>query len=186
MTDRTEYVYKAANDEEYLRLEQRLDDRHELVDGMLFLMAGGTVRHNRIAGMLYAKLLEATGDGECEAFIENVKLRLLDGAFYYPDVMVVCDSSDRDPRYRTRPCFVAEVLSGSTAPIDRGEKLLNYRTISSLQTYVLLAQNTIRAEVYSKLPDGAWRYEVLEGDAMLEITCAGLSLPVSSLYKGVL
>ena len=185
MTDRTEYVYKAESDEEYLRLEQMLDDRHELVDGMLFLMAGGTVRHNRIAGMLYAKLLEAMGDGECEAFIENVKLRFLDGTFYYPDVMVVCDSSDRDPRYRTQPCFVAEVLSGSTAPIDRGEKLLNYRTIPSLQTYVLLAQNTIRAEVYSKLPDGAWRYEVLEGDAILEIPCAGLKLPVSSLYKGV-
>ena len=84
------------------------------------------------------------------------------------------------------PCFNAQVLSINTAPIDRGEKLLNYCTLPSLQTYVLLAQDTIRAEVYSRLTGDAWRYEVLEGDAILEIPCAGLKLPVSSLYKGVL
>ncbi|NJK46626.1 MAG: Uma2 family endonuclease [Pleurocapsa sp. SU_196_0] len=125
-------------------------------------------------------------EDECEVFIENVKLRFPDGTFYYPDVMLVCDTSDQHRHYRTHPCFIAEVLSEGTEPVDRGEKLLRYRMIPSLQTYVLLAQDAIRAEVYRRLTDGSWRYDVLENDAALEIPCADLTLNVSSLYRGML
>ncbi|NJK46627.1 MAG: hypothetical protein HC933_22395 [Pleurocapsa sp. SU_196_0] len=53
-------VRKVDTPEEYLRLESELPDRHEYVDGWMFMMAGGTTRHNRIAGFLYAK---SRGDG---------------------------------------------------------------------------------------------------------------------------
>ena len=185
MTGRSNPVRSAESAEEYLRLEAELNNRFELVDGQMFLMAGGTVQHARIALRLAAKLLEATEETDCEVVTSDVKLQISD-VYYYPDVMLSCTEIKLERRFFKSPCFVAEVLSSSTAPIDRGEKLLNYRTIPSLQTYVLLAQDTIRAEVYSRLTGDAWRYEVLEGDAMLEIPCAGLSLPVSSLYKGVL
>ena len=185
MTDRSNPVRSAESPEEYLRLEAELNDRHEFVDGLMFMMAGGTVQHAQIALRLAAKLLEATDGTECEVVGSDVKLQI-GKIYYYPDVMVTCGQSKLERRFFESPCFIAQVLSTNTAPIDRGEKLLNYRTLPSLQTYVLLAQDTIRAEVYSRLTGDAWRYEVLEGDAILEIPCAGLKLPVSSLYKGVL
>jgi Uma2 family endonuclease len=119
----------AASPEEYLRLEELSLERHEFVDGQMYGKAGGTTLHNRIAGLLYAKILGETADTDCEVFIENVKLRFPNGTFYYPDVMLTCESNDKDLRYRTQPCFIAEVLSESTEAIDRGEKLLRYRTI---------------------------------------------------------
>lgn len=176
----------AASPEEYLRLEEAATERHEFVEGAIFMMAGGSTAHNRIAGLLYAKLLEATDSDDCEVFIENVKLRCPDETVYYPDVMLTCESDDHHRYYRVHPCFIAEILLDSTAVIDRGEKLLRYRAIPSLQSYALLAQDTARAEVYKRLPDGSWRYDVLEGDAVLDIPCANLSLAVSSLYRGVL
>ena len=185
MTDRSNPVCSAESVEEYLRLEAELNDRHEFVDGWMFMMAGGSVQHAQIALRLAAKLLEATDDTECEVVGSDVKLQIGE-VHYYPDVMVSCDQSKLERRFFKSPCFIAEVLSTNTAPIDRGEKLLIYRTIPSLQTYVLLAQDTMRAEVYSRLTGDTWRYEVLEGDAILEIPCAGSKLPVSSLYKGVL
>jgi Uma2 family endonuclease len=176
----------ASSVEEYLKLEEESLERHEFVDGQMFAMADGTTRHNRIAGMLYAKLLEALREGDCEVFIENVKLRFPDGVHYYPDVMPTCDSSDRSLKERTSPCFLAEVLSESTAPIDHGEKLKRYLELPSLQTYVLLEQDAVSVEVYSRLPDGAWRYQRLVGGDALEVPCVNAKIPVSTLYRGVL
>jgi Uma2 family endonuclease len=179
-------VQQVESEAAYLQLEAAALERHEFVDGQMFLMVGGTTTHNRIAGLLYAKMLEASDQTECEVFIENVKLRCPDGVFYYPDVMLVCQLADDHPYYRTQPCLIAEVLSDSTALIDREEKWQRYRTIPNLQMYVLLAQDAARAETFSRNPDGTWTYAVFENDDVLQLPCVQLSLPVSSLYRGVL
>jgi Uma2 family endonuclease len=44
--------------------------------------------------------------------------------FYYPDLLVSYDASDRTRFWRERPCLVVEVLSEATARTDRREKLL--------------------------------------------------------------
>jgi Uma2 family endonuclease len=49
------------------------------------------------------------------------------------------------------------VLSESTAAIDRGEKLRNYRMIPALELYVLLEQDAPLAEVFEKQPDGTYQ-----------------------------
>jgi Uma2 family endonuclease len=57
-------------------------------------MSGATVAHKRIAGGLYSRLLAAAADA-CQVFISDVKLRAdSPPAYYYPDVMVVCDPAD--------------------------------------------------------------------------------------------
>ena len=52
--------------------------------------------------------------------------------FYYPDLLLSCDPTDRETYYRSRPCLLVEVLSDSTARIDSREKLFAYQTIPSL------------------------------------------------------
>ena len=79
---------------------------------------------------------------------------------------------------------MVEVLSGSTEAVDRGEKLLNYQKLESLQGYVLLSQDLPRAEIYRRLEDG-WRYEVRETGETLMLPCVGLELPLDALYKGL-
>ncbi len=170
-----------------MRLEEQSLERHEFVDGAMFALAEGTTRYNRISRKLYAKLLKAL-NMDCEVFIENVKLRFSDGTFYYLDVMLTCDPSDHTSSHCTAPCFLAEVLSENenNAMVDRGEKLLRYCTLSSLQTYALIAQDEMRLEVYRRMPDNSWRYDVLYGDDELEVLCVGARLRVSALYRGVL
>jgi Uma2 family endonuclease len=155
------------------------------VDGAMFLMAGGTVQHSQIALRIASKLLEASEGTDCEVVNSDVKLQIGD-VYDYPDVMLSCEEDRLERRFFKHPCALFEVLSESTEPIDRGEKLLRYRTIPSLRMYVLLAQDTPRAEVYRRLEDESWRYDVLENDAILELPCVDLKLPVSSLYRGVL
>lgn len=48
------------------------------------------------------------------------------------------------------PPVIIEVLSESTAHIDRGTKLHCYKTLSSLKQYVLVSQDEKRVEIYNR------------------------------------
>jgi Uma2 family endonuclease len=164
--------------------EETATEKHDFVEGQLFMMAGTTDRHNRIAGRFYALAL-AGEDGQCRTYFSDVKLRTPNDVGYYPDVLVVCDEEDNHPLVKREPCLIVEVLLDGTEAIDRGKKLGNYRLFESLQAYVLVNQHINRIEVYRRHEDGSWRYEVYEGNETLKLPCVGLELTVSQLYQGL-
>ena len=170
--------------EEYLELERHSPVKHEFVHGQMFMMAGSSDRHNRLAGRLYARLLSAeTGPGR--TFFADMKVRTPDGVGYCPDVLVTCDEEDDDAYVKRKPCLIVEVLSHSTEAVDRGEKLHNYLKFESLRAYVLINQDVQRIEVYERNEDSTWRYSVREFRQRLELPCVGLELAVEDLYAGL-
>lgn len=46
--------------------------------------------------------------------------------FFYPDIMVVCDFDNSEPRYTQKPVIIVEVLSQSTRRIDLTTKRMSY------------------------------------------------------------
>ena len=169
----------------FLKQEIHARERHEFVDGNLFVMPGGTDRHNLIAGLLYAQMLPAVMQLGCQVYFTDVLIKTPDDTGYYPDIFVVCDQSDTHPRVKRHPCLIVEVLSKSTEAIDRGEKLRRYCSIPSLETYIMLEQREARAEIYSRQPDGSWRYSTLEGDAMLPLPPLQLEVSLATLYANL-
>lgn len=172
---------------DYLDGEQHSPIRHEYLDGEVRAMAGADEAHNQIAGNLYFHLRAATRGQPCAVFISEMKLRVeATNRFYYPDVLLTCEPSDPKALFKTAPCLVAEVLSTSTEAIDRGEKLLAYRTLDTLRWYLLLAQDRRLVEVYRRGDDGAWVWEVHEQGA-LALECGGLALrlALADLYEDV-
>ncbi len=171
--------------EAFLELEENSPVKHEFVYGNLFVMAGGTDRHDHVANGLRAHLFFEAQKGKFRLHGSDMLIRTPDDVGYYPDALVVIDSSFDTPRVKRRPSIIVEVLSASTESIDRGEKLRNYRSIPSLEQYVLLSQNEPLAEVYSKRNDGTWQHEILVEDAMLEFSSIGFSLPLVVLYENL-
>jgi Uma2 family endonuclease len=172
---------------DYLHGEQESQIRQEYVAGRVFAMAGAGEAHNRIAGNLFFHLRAATRGTPCGVFISDMKVRVAaHDAFYYPDVLLTCDPTDREPLYKTAPCLIAEVLSPSTEVIDRREKLLAYRALTTLRYYLLVAQDRRLVELYRREADGGWRYEVSE-DGELASDCGGLSLrmTLADIYEDV-
>lgn len=170
----------------YLEGELKSDIRHEYVDGEVYAMAGAGEAHNLIAGNVFSRLRGAARGGPCRVFISDMKVRVAEwNAFYYPDILVVCDSSDTHTYFKESPCLIVEVLSPSTEAIDRREKLLAYRTLDSLREYVLIAQDKRRIEVYRRGDDGAWSLETLtEGDP-LHLECIAATLSLDEVYEDV-
>jgi Uma2 family endonuclease len=75
-----------------------------------------------------------------------------------------------------------EVLSEATERIDRREKLLAYRTLPSLQEYLLVAQDERHVTVYRRQND--WHAEHLDAGA-IPLACLDEALPVDAIYADV-
>ncbi len=174
--------------EDYLHGEEQSAVKHEYLDGEVYAMAGAGERHNRIALNAAFHFRTAARGSRCGVFISDMKLRVAgQNAFYYPDVMLTCAADDDHPLYKTSPCIVVEVLSPSTAQIDRREKWLAYRGIAGLTAYLLVDADRRQAECYLRQADGGWALGRLEEEEVLTLDCAGLSIPLSldDLYEDV-
>ena len=173
--------------EDYLAGESQSEVRHEFIGGVVYAMAGASEEHNFIAGNIFAALHNHIGDGPCRVFMADMKLRLSvahDEAFYYPDLLVTCDSRDTD-RYAMRyPKVLIEVLSSETERTDRREKFFSYTSLETLEEYVLVAQSRREITVFRR--SGQWTPEVLtNAEQSLELRSLQFSTPLSAIYRRV-
>jgi Uma2 family endonuclease len=169
---------------QYLEFEKTSLTRHEFVDGRLIAMAGEKRRHNKIAGRVYALLLERVAALQCEIAFENVKVRTLGTKYRYPDVVVSCAPGNNE-YYLENPCFVLEVLSHTTYDTDFGIKLDEYKSIASLSRYLILSQNSAFAVLYKRNGE-KWEVETFNGSGEIDIPCLETTLQLEQIYNGLL
>jgi Uma2 family endonuclease len=172
--------------EEYLRFDERSPIRHEFVAGEVYAMSGVTLRHNRISLNIATHLSAAAGDGPCQVFSTDVRLRADGDVYYYPDAMVVCGQVAELDIVVAAPCVVVEVTSPSTARIDRGEKLTAYRSIPSVRAYVIVDHRRRRVERHWRADEGsAWNREEIVGDGSVRVPCLDVELSLDTIYRRV-
>jgi Uma2 family endonuclease len=174
--------------EDYLSGEPHAEIKHEYIDGQVYAMAGASERHNRIALNIAIQLRSTSRGTPCGVFMSDMKFKHATfNIVYYPDVMLVCDTSDNDAYVKQRPCLIAEVLSPSTATIDRREKWHTYRNTPSLRYYLLVNPDAPIVEIYSRAQDDGWLRSTLEADDVLSIDCPPIntSLTLHDIYEDV-
>ena len=176
--------------EEYLAQEVNAEQRHEYINGEIFPMAGGLPNHNKIAGNLYANLLFLLKHQPYEVYVTDQRLWIPRSQIYtYPDVMVMAQPiAYAEGRRDTliNPILVAEVLSDSTQDYDQGGKFTAYRTIPTLQEYLLISQTQMAAQHYVKTGTRRWtlaEYEVAE--EAIVFSSLGCEITLGDLYDKV-
>lgn len=178
-------LIKPVYEPDYLSLEETSAVKHEFVGNRIYAMAGASERHNTIAGNLFAACHGAQR-GVCRPFIGDMRLRLDGGAaYYYPDVMLVCDPRDDHPMYKASPCMIAEVMSPSTEALDRREKLVAYQKLPMLREVLLIAQDQASVEFYQRVSPDQWGMTTLGLADTVEFSCVPLKLTVRDLYRGL-
>jgi Uma2 family endonuclease len=78
---------------------------------------GASRAHNLIAGNLSATLRAHLAGKVCQVLISDMKVRVGDD-FYYPDLVVECQTLQPDPCYCRDPRLIIVVLSASTERWD--------------------------------------------------------------------
>jgi Uma2 family endonuclease len=176
--------------QEYLVWEERSGGKHEFYRGEIFAMAGTTVRHNRIAGNIYARLHQLLEGRDCEPFGSDQRIRVdASDLSTYPDVSVTCaglvlDKVDRHAI--TNPRVIFEVLSKSTENYDRGRKFELYQQLESFQEYVVVYQTEAKIIHYIKQSDGTWNYRLLIGmEETLRLETISCELPLAVAYRNI-
>ncbi len=170
---------------DFLEWEVTQPIKHEFVDGEIFAMAGASDAHVTISGNVFAKLRNHLRASPCRAYMADMKLRVEEvDAFFYPDVLVTCSAKDAARKdYKTEPKLIVEVLSPSTAAYDLGLKFAYYRTLSSLQEYVVIDPERYSVEVFRRHEAGQWvLHPFAEGDTV-ELTSVDLTLSMDEVYE---
>ncbi len=175
--------------DEYLRYEESSEVRHEYINGEIYAMAGGTDAHNTIAGNTFVILRSHLRGTGCRVFISDMKVNLEQrNIYYYPDVVVTCDERDRQNlKFKQHPCLIIEVLSDSTEAFDRGDKFADYRTLASLQEYVLISQARRRLDCYRRdgLGSKQWYLKSYEMGESLILQTVGWEGALEEIYEDV-
>lgn len=171
--------------EEYLAWEAEQEGKHEFLAGEIFAMVGASDRHVTIAGNLYAAIRDHLRSGLCRVYISDMKLRVnAVDAWFYPDVMVTCDPVDHQRDMdKTAPVLIIEVLSPSTEAFDRGGKFAAYRTIPSLNEYLLIDPDSGRLELYRRNTDNQWVLHTPLGDTPLDLCSIELVLSRAIVFE---
>ena len=172
---------------DYLSFDNASQQRHEYTGGYIQAMTGGTMRHNRLSlnvARVLSNRLDAT---PCQVFINDMKLHVQAAdSVYYPDVFVFCGGSlanNDDVAHDAK--LVVEVLSESTAGIDRREKLIAYRKLPSILAYWIVSQTEQRVEVHSRGADGQWQALAYGAGESIAVDWLGSEpFSLASMYAG--
>lgn len=126
-------------------LEMDDEKRYEIIDGKLYLMSSPNIKHQVLAGEIYALLREFLKGKKCKPFIAPLDVTLPKMKQYnkifnvvQPDVFVVCDiETIEEIRIADAPSFVLEILSPSTRRKDQLEKLNLYQKYGVKEYWIL-------------------------------------------------
>jgi Uma2 family endonuclease len=176
--------------EDYLSFEESATERSEYYNGEIFTMAGGTANHNQISLNISSDLNFQLKRKDYRVYMADVKLWIPQkNSFNYPDVMVIAGYPqfyDNRNDIILNPQVVIEVLSDSTEAYDRGDKFAQYRTLESLQEYVLVSQDSFHIEYFKKTALHEWLFTEIENrKAGLNLVSLNLTLDLVDIYDKV-
>ncbi len=176
--------------DEYLARERPALDKHDLVDGIVRERATSNWQHALVATNLVMAVHSQLKGTPLGALGSNMKIEVVPGEMLvYPDMLVHGEA----PRFHDdvrdvllNPTVIFEILSPSTESYDRGLKAVRYRSIPSLQEYVLIAQDRPLVERYARHTEDLWILETAEGlDRSIALPSIGCTLALADVYDRI-
>ncbi|MGB1288386.1 MAG: Uma2 family endonuclease [Aggregatilineales bacterium] len=178
---------------EYLAFEETSEFRHEYASGRVIEMSGVSSIHIDICMNVSANLHNQVRGTDCRAAQSDMRVQIKKKhrtAYRYPDVSVVCGERQFvegvGSATLTNPTVLIEVLSASTASVDRIQKLEEYRQIDTLQDYLIIAQDAIWVAHYQRQTAKTWTYTVYtDSDDMINLPAIDCTLLLLTVYENI-
>lgn len=177
--------------EQYLEIERKAEIRSEYYNGEMFAMAGAARAHVLIVHNVDRVLGNQILERPCEIYSHDMRVRVpATGLYTYPDIAGTCDKpqfADNELDTLLNPRLIVEVLSPSTEAYDRGRKFEHYRSIDSLQEYLLIASERIHVELFTRQTDGRWLLSSEAGrmEDVVELASIDCRLKLADVYRKV-
>jgi Uma2 family endonuclease len=182
---RLDPAYRKITADEFLAMDFGTDRKFELADGVIVSMTGGTEPHSWVKGNIHSWLRTRLRGSGCRPYDSDMAVWISETQLRYPDVSIYCDQPARDALRATKaladPTVVIEVLSPSTAALDQGEKLAEYKGIASIRTIAYVDPDAELCRTVERLEDG-WLDHIFSGTRGIEIPSLDLVIPHSEIF----
>ncbi len=174
--------------EEYLAFDEASEITNEYIDGTVIPMTGVTGDHAALVASVIGTLGNTLGDSDCTLLANTMRVRIDDTKYVYPDASVVCGDPEFEHESEVtlrNPTVVVEVTSPSSLARDHVDKVTYYGAVPSIQCYLILDQERVFAECYSRAEDG-WRLRQYSSlDDVIPLEPLACSLPLARVYRGM-
>jgi Uma2 family endonuclease len=177
----TDPHYRLLTAEEFLQIEFGPDMKAELDNGVIRMMGGGTAEHDRIQVNIIGFLFNALKGSGCRPSGSDMGVRTHNGSVRYPDVTVFCrpgDPGDDKRKAFDDPRVIFEVLSPSTASLDRIFKVEEYKALASVDTIVLVDPAKQRVRVVQRTGPGSDGWSDVNYSQPQDVTLPSLGVTI--------
>lgn len=180
--------------EEYMELVESSDQRYELIDGQVYLLASPGFSHQVVVNEISVRFYNYFKGKPCRSLTAPLDVRLFGFATKFeedpnvvqPDILVVCDLEKvgEDNKYWGIPALIVEVLSPSTKGKDMATKLQLYMK-SGVQEYWVAdpVQKTIIRYSFSEERDIEETRTFTIAETISSMAFEGLEIPLKGIYN---
>lgn len=160
--------------------------RAELDDGLIFMLAGGSEVHSRIAVNILAYLHAKLRGSGCRTYGSDLAMRTGEQTIRLPDVSVYCNNPANPENQRKQligdPQVVVEVLSLSTSSLDQKVKLEEYRGLAGVREIVFVDPENERVRLVCRTAPEDWNDRWLQVGADLFLPSLNLTIPHAEIF----
>lgn len=178
-------AYRRVSVEEFLDMDFG-GAKAELEDGIIFMMAGGTPEHARVAARLIRQLGNALDGSGCEPVGSDLGVRTADQTIRYPDVSVYCGGfrpPENGPETLAgHPRVIIEVLSPSTAAHDQKVKLPEYQELAGVREIVFVDPAAKTVRIVARKRSSGWSDDRLRPDQDILFRSINVTITRSAIF----
>lgn len=177
--------------EEYAELEKSSEERYEFYDGNVWSMAGASSKHEDIVMNTGTELKNKLRGRGCKVYGSNLRVKVpIYPPYRYPDLTALCEERIFENFYGlellTNPTLIVEVLSPSTEAFDLNAKFTYYKSIESLNEYLLIAQDRPHVTLYTKQTAEAWLHrEFNDLEATVYLSSMDCEIALAEIYLDI-
>lgn len=166
---------------------ERQDGRYELVRGHPVMMNQTTWNHSKITTNLILALGQVIDRNAFHIAAGDFALQTGEDTLRLADILITPSNRSGKDRRTDEAMVIIEILSPSTTSEDFGPKQIEYLALTSLEAYLIVAQDKACVWAWIKGTDGfPQKPEVIEAlDAKITIDALGVTLAMKDIFARV-
>ena len=146
--------------EQYFDHEYKVEGRHEFLSGEIRAMAYTSVVHGDLLSNLFLLLGSCVKSKGCKIYSSDRMLYVKEcNKIFYPDLQIICEEHQTfdykgKMQATLNPSVLIEITSPSTESEDRIDKWACYKSIKSLNQYLIVSHRKKSVEIFNRLDEG--------------------------------
>ena len=182
-------TFKKSTVDDYLASERQSGSKNEFVNGKVIGRSGSNRWHNLIVSNVAIGIGSRLHGHKCEIYIANIRVKLENNSICYPDVAIVNGEpgfTDNRLDLLLNPTVIVEVTSNDMHASAKTTKLESFLAMSSIKECMMIREDEMRIEHYSKQNPKQWLYKIYnERDDVISLDSINCKISLQEIYSQV-